>query len=702
MNYGIVSGFPYITHLDKTHMIDGIFDGGKIGGDNNDSLVQNFIFYDNVVIKRNFYVPSFNLQINKPIANSQDRFYRSWAAFNYNIGNESVNLYSNDTVYISKWGGNSPVLNHSGRSTNDVITSKSRFMNLNNIEQRTYDLGLDKTVYNELIPQGGLFTYPFRVGTDSPSKGEFEKNGWTYKTIGGQVVPQLSANYANTRVEDSNVLFVDIPVGGSFLLNNTGRVELFYDMVQKIDDQRYSVIEFQLRDFVGAITYDDDEASPSIFFGNAPNSYSINKEIINHTESTNVGKVRKEYFFNRKSLDMFLLASGQTSSFEIKKLNLELAMTPFFDYFSDGGSKLQIDDSAKVPKYLPAPVIVYSDDYDFIDNITATIDILSLNIPSTVNFANNIDIPILNDPIIDETGGSVFIKWFDPINKKSINSISGYELSYGEGYPYSVVLPVTSKTPSGEYTAILSGLVVGIVYTIRIRSIANKVGKYSQYVTKKFTFKPIRTVYYIGYSSQSGGVTEEVAIPFGEFTKIYVGSDNIAYKGEYTQDLSNQVNGQYRVINDENFNQLDTARVSSVATIINNKLSLGADIQPTLLVAYDMPLYAWENTNDTPESIDPNYPNVKRLEFYACNIGVNVIIGDRLFDVGEKNPLLSYPRWIAVKVWDFYSSMVGSLIGYRLIRVNEQGIVITVSVADKVFKIAPGSQSPGGGLEYQV
>jgi hypothetical protein len=115
-----------------------------------------------------------------------------------------------------------------------------------------------------------------------------------------------------------------------------------------------------------------------------------------------------------------------------------------------------------------------------------------------------------------------------------------------------------------------------------------------------------------------------------------------------------------------------------------------------------MPLYAWENTNDTPESIDPNYPNVKRLEFYACNIGVNVIIGDRLFDVGEKNPLLSYPRWIAVKVWDFYSSMVGSLIGYRLIRVNEQGIVITVSVADKVFKIAPGSQSPGGGLEYQV
>jgi hypothetical protein len=28
---------------------------------------------------------------------------------------------------------------------------------------------------------------------------------------------------------------------------------------------------------------------------------------------------------------------------------------------------LQIDDSAKVPKYLPAPVIAYSDDYDFIE-----------------------------------------------------------------------------------------------------------------------------------------------------------------------------------------------------------------------------------------------------------------------------------------------------------------------------------------------
>jgi hypothetical protein len=55
------------------------------------------------------------------------------------------------------------------------------------------------------------------------------------------------------------------------------------------------------------------------------------------------------------------------------------------------------------------------------------------------------------------------------------------------------------------------------------------------------------------------------------------------------------------------------------------------------------------------------------LEFYAC--GVNVMVGIELFDV-EKNPLLSYPRWIAVKVWDFYSSMVGSLIVYRLIRVK--------------------------------
>jgi hypothetical protein len=34
-------------------------------------------------------------------------------------------------------------------------------------------------------------------------------------------------------------------------------------------------------------------------------------------------------------------------------------MTPFFDYFSDGGSKFTKLIVLEVPKYLPAPVMVY-------------------------------------------------------------------------------------------------------------------------------------------------------------------------------------------------------------------------------------------------------------------------------------------------------------------------------------------------------
>jgi len=480
MNYGIVSGYPYITVLNKTHMIDGIFDGGKIG---NESMVQNFIFYDNVVIKRNFHV---NKQpITSPIVNSSDRYYRSWAAFRYNNENDRVNIYSDDTIFSNKWQRNIPVMNHSGRSTNDVLSSRARFMNLNNIDFKTYDLGVKKTAYNSFLPQNGLFTYPFQVGATNNSIGEFTTNGWNYKTISGSDLPTLSANYLEGDVSNSNIMFVSVNSGASFVLNNSGPTNLYNEKYQSIDSGRYSVIEFNLRSFSGSVLYDND--TPSLYFDNTPQYYSINKAIENHLTENKPGKIRREYFFNKKSLDLYMLSNATNSSFEFKSINFnELDMIPFFDYFGEDDSNMRIDDSAKAPKYIPAPEIKYSDDYDFIDNITSTIGITSLNIPAYTTNSDEILGPLVWSPIVDFDSLSVSISWDDP---SYIQNIRGYEISYGTAFPYSDPIEHLINI-TGNYTQVYNGLVSGELYYIRIRSIGKIDGRYSNTYTKSFTISP--------------------------------------------------------------------------------------------------------------------------------------------------------------------------------------------------------------------
>lgn len=479
MNYGIVSGYPYITELKETHMIDGIFDGGKIG---NNSMVQNFIFYDNVVIKRNFHVLGQSLPIDSPVINSDDRYYRSWAAFRYNSDNDRVNIYSDDTIFSNKWQRNIPVINHSGRSTNDVLSSRSRFMNLNNIDFKTYDLGVKKAAYNAFMPQNGLFTYPFQVGSQNSSVGEFVANGWVYKTIGGSALPTLSANYLEGSVSNSNIMFVVVGAGASFVLNNTGPTNLYTEKYQPIDSGRYSVIEFNLRKFTGSVLYDTD--TPSLYFDNSPQHYSINKSIENHLIGDKPGKIRREYFYNKKNLDLYLLSNVGNSTFEFRSVNFnELDMIPFFDYFGDENTINRIDDSAKSPKFISAPKIMYSDSYDFIDNVTSTIGITSLNIPAYTTNSDEILGPIVWNPVVNFGALSVSISWEDPAY---ILNISGYEITYGTSFPYSEPI-VHLLSANGEYSQTFTNLIAGQIYYIRIRSIGKLEGRYSNaYVTKSF------------------------------------------------------------------------------------------------------------------------------------------------------------------------------------------------------------------------
>lgn len=682
MNYGIISGFPYITQLSNIHMIDGIFDGGKIGGaENVDTLVQNFTFYDNVVIKRNFYNTA--IPISKPISDSSDRFYRSWAAFRYINDNSYVNIYSNDTIYDDKWHKTTPVLNLSGRATNDVISSRSRFMNLSNIDQRTYDLGVDSEAYNEFIPLDGLFTYPFKVGADNQGETEFENNGWEYKTISGSVLPQLTANYINSNVNNSNIMFVDVPSGGSFVLNNNGKNELYYDINPKIDPERYSVIEFQLRDYKSTSgTTQYDPQTPMLFFGNAPIDYSINKSIINHVTNNNVGKVRYEYFYNRKALDMYLLGNSAMTNYEFKSINFdEVDMIPFFNYFSDSNTTDRIDDSAKAPKYIPAPKIDYSDDFDFIDNITSTIDISSLNIPPYTILSEPVEAPLLDEPTIDITNGTFTITWLDPAY---VANITSYEITYGQSYPYSTPI-IVDRNQMGAYTFTSPSLTANTVpYSIRIRSVGNKAGQYSSYVLKDFVFVSNRTPYYTGFSGPL--VTNDVQIQFIGDSMIYADTAGKTYINPYTFVLANKVDGRYRVMTDTEFNSTYTSRNSYGANMYSNILTTDTTIAITSQVIYDVPGFDWANGNNNPPPIanGMSVGAVTKGAINSVNTTKNITVGDRLYtafdSVNNGYPKASSSRWIAIRrSWTSVGFITPDYhITYIMVRLNADGVVTDV------------------------
>jgi len=196
-NYGLFKGFPYITEMESSQWIDGVFDGGRFASTQssyldrgltvsyNTGLIQNFIFRDN------------------NISGSTNSFlYTSWIDTNY-ITYSMTNIFKDTMRYDYDYGVIISDGNLKGFPTYDVLSSESIFRNSYNLDYKYYKLGTKYKVYNDFIGDGSYFTYPIK--TDGiPGPGEFLLNGWTYSA-------NSSRYHSNTDpfLLDSNELVIE-------------------------------------------------------------------------------------------------------------------------------------------------------------------------------------------------------------------------------------------------------------------------------------------------------------------------------------------------------------------------------------------------------------------------------------------------------------------------------------------------------------
>jgi hypothetical protein len=193
-NYGLFRGYPYITKMDATHWIDGIFDGGHflstksfylnqgLSQSYNNGLIQNFIFRDN------------------NIANAGEFKYNSWVDTNYYTQSMS-NILRDNLKYDNNWGVILSSGNLKGYPSEDVLSSTSIFRNSFDTEKKYLSLGSKYKVYNDFIKLDSFFTYPFNTD-GQPGVEEFLSKGWTFSNKSMSI-------YSNSRGGDENVLKVD-------------------------------------------------------------------------------------------------------------------------------------------------------------------------------------------------------------------------------------------------------------------------------------------------------------------------------------------------------------------------------------------------------------------------------------------------------------------------------------------------------------
>lgn len=195
-NYGLFKGYPYITKMEGSHWIDGVFDGGKFASTQsqyldkgltlsyNTGLIQNFTFRDNNVASQNEFL------------------YNSWIDVNY-ITYSMTNIFKDNMRYNYDYDVIISDGNLKGFPTYDVLSSESIFRNSFDLDYKYYKLGSKYKIYVDFIGDSSYFNYPLKTdGIPGPS--EFMINGWTYSA-------NSSKYHSNTDpfLSDSNELVLE-------------------------------------------------------------------------------------------------------------------------------------------------------------------------------------------------------------------------------------------------------------------------------------------------------------------------------------------------------------------------------------------------------------------------------------------------------------------------------------------------------------
>lgn len=348
---GLFKGYPYITEMIDTQWVDGTFKGGLFRGttdsyiDNvsivpyNTALIQKFEFYDN-------NVSGFPYKFK----------YNSWIDVNY-FETSGVNINRINNVYKQTSLGFTTSFienNFYGYPTVDVLESTSTLRNGFDLNTRTYNLGWKFKEYTNYLENVGEFIdinqYQF-INTDTVSAvsgfgvDNLLSNGWTFSYLSqgegfASASNSIMSNYGSL---DSEWLYISGGRSGSqsipFDDNSNFTVDIFdNENSADIEKLRYSFIEIEAENL-------KTTSYPIVFYNNYPATYSIaaystlfngsNITIpINQLFTQSVVNQR-EYFFNKKDLQM-LIFSGPTYSLRIKKIrHVETDMIPFTQIADD-------------------------------------------------------------------------------------------------------------------------------------------------------------------------------------------------------------------------------------------------------------------------------------------------------------------------------------------------------------------------------
>ena len=363
-NNGLFKGSPYTTIMEKSHWIDGTFDGGHfisrevidtlINRTYKDGLIQNFNFTDNNVaaVGSKKYISWIDVNF--------DSHSRTQLNLDSTLYKEEKKIYLGDFPTPNELFLLTPELsysyveyaeNHLGLITYDVLQSVSSFREKNSSISRQYNLGTKFTKFENFIPDDGRFLDDF--SNNLPGGITLEKmfsNGWTFSDFGPSILGSgaTSANILPPLVPspvvvteetfpgsyiyiDSNV---DNSTAGKLRLKNS---TLFKNAdIQNTKDDGNTLPEVLKSKFSGLIlenenlnnfrnryyisqvdvaTYSEikanyiDPPTPGIDLLTQSSSFII--ELINGiNELNNPNPIKTNYFFNRRDLKLKIQSSS--------------------------------------------------------------------------------------------------------------------------------------------------------------------------------------------------------------------------------------------------------------------------------------------------------------------------------------------------------------------------------------------------------
>ena len=394
-NNGLFRGRPYITRMVDSQWIDGIFYGGRFRGKTVDYLVPGFskdggeftTFSTNSGLIQNFSFNDADLKTD-----GYTHSYNSWIDVNYftsstvTIGRDIISFKDPEICGPGEY----TVPNFYSAPTKDVLSSISTLRNNGFSGYSKYSLGWKINEYDNYLEEIGEFNkYYNTIGTQSGSalgdrrgvgRIQFINDGWTYSSatfsiFGGLVEPY---DFISNKENQSTVGTLEIRHNGNLslpytLLDNTNIIDNFKPL-------RYNYVSF---DYIQKPTNYATQSYQLLSSINTVNPL-LGNDLLNLVNRP--VKQIKEYFFNRRGLDLQLLAIitiGGINSTVIDNLKFVQTNSIPFIFL---GTESRITQKVQVPLGSIAPPIDYNDsEFSLIDSLIITETAFdSISIPSVV------------------------------------------------------------------------------------------------------------------------------------------------------------------------------------------------------------------------------------------------------------------------------------------------------------------------------